>query len=104
MPSAAELARSECLSVVLIYKLATLVVRNPREASCACLPRDLLLQALPIKFHLIPDTPKTSATFSVKKATICAEFFVLRNSAALVACASKLAPTRWHEFWYFLSA
>ena len=48
MPSAAELARSECLSVVLIYKLATLVVRNPREASCACLPRDLLLQALPI--------------------------------------------------------
>ena len=37
--------------------------------------RDLLLQVLPIKFHLIPDTPKTSATFSVKKATICAEFF-----------------------------
>ena len=32
MPSAAELARSECLSVVFIYKLATLVVRNPREA------------------------------------------------------------------------
>ncbi|MBR2415936.1 MAG: hypothetical protein IKB11_04190, partial [Bacteroidaceae bacterium] len=23
----------------------------------------------------VPDTPKTSATFSVKKATICAEFF-----------------------------
>ena len=37
--------------------------------------RDLLLQVLPIKFYLIPDTPKTSATFSVKKATICAEFF-----------------------------
>ncbi|MBR2416496.1 MAG: hypothetical protein IKB11_07050, partial [Bacteroidaceae bacterium] len=90
----------------------------------------------------VPDTPKTSATFSVKKATICAEFFgtfyrhrkYIKNitklrecqiistdnfiarqiihgkqtcimpSAAelpLVACASKLAPTRWHEFWYF---
>ena len=35
LPSAAELARSECLSVVFIYKLATLVVRNPREASYA---------------------------------------------------------------------
>ena len=34
-----------------------------------------MLPILPIKFHLIPDTPKTSATFSVKKATICAEFF-----------------------------
>ena len=30
MPSAAELARSECLSVVFIYKLAILVIRNPR--------------------------------------------------------------------------
>ena len=61
MPSAAELARSECLSVVLIYKLATLVVRNPREASCACLPRDLLLQALPIKLHLISQRPQAKA-------------------------------------------
>ena len=61
MPSAAEVARSECLSVVLIYKLATLVVRNPREASCACLPRDLLLQALPIKFNLISQRPQAKA-------------------------------------------
>ena len=30
MPSAAELARSECLSVVFICKLAMLVIRNPR--------------------------------------------------------------------------
>ena len=61
VPSAAELARSECLSVVLIYKLATLVVRNPRVASYACLPRDLLLQALPIKFHLISQRPQAKA-------------------------------------------
>ena len=61
VPSAAELARSECLSVVLIYKLATLVVRNPREASCACLPRDPLLQALPIKLHLISQRPQAKA-------------------------------------------
>ena len=61
MPSAAELARSECLSVVFICKLAMLVVRNPREASCACLPRDLLLQALPIKLHLISQRPQAKA-------------------------------------------
>ena len=59
-PLNAEIARG-CLSVVLIYKLATLVVRNPREASCACLPRDLLLQALPIKFHLISQRPQAKA-------------------------------------------
>ena len=61
VPSAAEVARSECLSVVLVYKLAMLVVRNPRVASYACLPRDLLLQALPIKFHLISQRPQAKA-------------------------------------------
>ena len=46
------------------------------------------------------DNAVTAATATTNNCTRC-RAFVLRNSAALVACASKLAPTRWHEFWYF---
>ena len=71
MPSAAEVRLCQCFwrKSLFIYSCWQYLLFATRVA------RDLLLQALPIKFHLIPDTPKTSATFSVKKATICAEFF-----------------------------
>ena len=41
----------DCLHVYLIGRLAILAVRNPHLC-------DLLLQVLPIKFHLIPQHPK----------------------------------------------
>ena len=71
MPSAAEVRLCQCFwrKSLFIYSCWQYLLFATRVT------RDLLLQALPIKFHLIPDTPKTSATFSVKKATICAEFF-----------------------------
>ena len=71
MPSVAEVRLCQCFwrKSLFIYSCWQRLLFATRVT------RDLLLQALPIKFHLVPDTPKTSATFSVKKATICAEFF-----------------------------
>ena len=71
----------DCLHVYLIGRLAILAVRNPHLC-------DLLLQVLPIKFHLIPQHPKIKRKHFVSREWRTRE----------VACDSR---ARGMDDWFF---